>query len=370
VSLRIILTSDLHLGMKFAGYPAAQQALVEARFLCLERIVAAGNQERAELLVVAGDLFESVTTARRDVQRAARALGAFRGKLVAVLPGNHDFIAPEDRLWTSFREASGDTVLLLDEPRPYPLSHYDIDACLYPGPCTAKHSDVNAIGWVKTTGRDSGVRHHIGVAHGSLEGFSPDWDGLYFPMRPAELRESGVGPWLLGHTHVQFPSTPGPRDRIFCAGTPEPDGWDCTHEGSVLSLTVQEDGAVGARAIPTGQFRFVDERREVKAQGDLEQVARRFTGPEAAAILLRLRLFGRAPQEVIASIGALRERMTTTLRHLDLRSDELRGELTAEDIDREYPGGSFPHSLLSSLAREGDLEGLDIAHELLQELRS
>jgi hypothetical protein len=130
------------------------------------------------------------------------------------------------------------------------------------------------------------------------------------------------------------------------------------------------DGAVGARAIPTGQFRFVDERREVKAQGDLEQVARRFTGPEAAAILLRLRLFGRAPQEVIASIGALRERMTTTLRHLDLRSDELRGELTVEDIDREYPAGSFPHSLLSSLAREGDLEGLDIAHELLQELRS
>ncbi len=370
MAVGILLTSDLHLGMKFAGYPAAQQALVEARFECLERVVTAGNEEMADLLVVAGDLFESVGAARRDVQRAARTLGAFRGKLAAVMPGNHDFIAPDDELWPRFREAAGDKVLLLDEPRPYPLSHYDIDACLYPGPCTAKHSDTNAIGWVKTAVRDSGVRHHIGVAHGSLEGFSPDMDGRYFPMRPAELRESGVGLWLLGHTHVQFPALPGSRDRIFCAGTPEPDGWDCAHGGSILFLTVEESGEVGARAIPTGHFRFVDERREVRTQGDLEQIERRLTGPEAAATLLRLRLFGRAPQEVIASIGGLRERMAAALRHLDLRADELRGEITPGTIDREYPAGSFPHALLTSLMREGDLEGLEIAHELLQELRS
>ncbi len=370
MALRILLSSDLHLGMKFAGYAGAQEALVEARFRSLERIVAAANDAGSELLVLAGDLFESVSAARRDVQRAARALDSFRGKLVAVMPGNHDYVAPDDELWPRFREAAGDTVLLLDEPRPYPLAHYDLDACLYPGPCTTKHSDVNAIGWVKSAARDGGVRHHVGVAHGSLEGVSPDMDGRYFPMRRAELVEAGVGVWLLGHTHVRFPVSPGPRDTIFCAGTPEPDGWDCTHEGSVLALDLDDAGSVTARVIPTGSFRFVDGRHEVRTTGDLEQLERSWSGPEASSTLLRLRLFGRAEQEAIASVGALRARMSVVLRYLDLRADELRGEITPETIDRAYPAGSFPHTLLTRLVEDADAEALGIAHEILQELGS
>src|SRR5512146_2014434 len=108
MALRVLLTSDLHLGMKFAGYPdAARAALVEARFTSLDRVVAAANQAGSELLVVAGDLFESVGVAHRDILRAARSLGAFKGRLVAVLPGNHDFISGDDKLWTRFRDAAG-----------------------------------------------------------------------------------------------------------------------------------------------------------------------------------------------------------------------------------------------------------------------
>ena len=67
MALRLFLTSDLHLGMKFAGYPdAARAALVEARFTCLDRIVGAANEARADLLVIAGDLFETVNVARRE----------------------------------------------------------------------------------------------------------------------------------------------------------------------------------------------------------------------------------------------------------------------------------------------------------------
>ncbi len=94
MSIRVFLTSDLHLGMKFAGYPeAVRAALMEARFSCLDRVVAAANETRSDLLVVAGDLFETVSVARRDVQRAAKSLAAFRGRLAAVMPGNHDYIS-------------------------------------------------------------------------------------------------------------------------------------------------------------------------------------------------------------------------------------------------------------------------------------
>jgi exonuclease SbcD len=357
--------------MKFAGYPdAARAALVEARFTCLDRVVAAANQAGSELLVVAGDLFESVNAAHRDIVRAARSLGAFRGRLVAVLPGNHDFISGDDKLWTRFRDAAGDAVLLLDSPRQYPLTGYDIDACLYAGPCTMKHSSTNAIGWVRAAPRDGGIRHHVGVAHGSLEGLSLDKEGLYYPMRLQELADTGVGTWLIGHTHLPFPKEPGPKDSVFIAGTPEPDGWDCTHEGSAWALELGDDGSMRAASIQTGELRFRDEKRVVQSRTDLERLERDLTGGMPKRTLLRLRLTGRAPRETLDEIDPLQNRLSVALLHLDLRADQLREEITAEAIDREYPAGSFPHTLLSELARAEDQEALQIAHDFLQELKS
>jgi DNA repair exonuclease SbcCD nuclease subunit len=371
MALGIFLTSDLHLGMKFAGYHGdVQAALVEARFSSVERIVAAANDARAELLVVAGDLFDSVNVARRDVQRAAGALSGFRGRLVAVMPGNHDFIAPDDKLWQWFRDAAGDGTLLLDAPRPFVLTSYGLDACLYPGPCTTKHAVENAIGWVRGAPKDPGIRWHIGVAHGALEGISPDLEGDYYHMTRAELAGAGVGLWLLGHTHLRFPETPGPADRVFCAGTPEPDGLDCRHEGAAWSLAVDDGGRVTARAVPTGRYRFADETVDVTSTADLDQIARRWSGPAAAATVLRLRLTGRASQEVITAARDLRDRLARSLLSLELRTDDLRAIITEADIEREYPAGSFPHQLLTALAAQRDQDGLEMAWDLLQEMRT
>ena len=365
-----MLCSDLHLGMKFAGFPDVQERLVEARFACLERVVAAANDSRCDLLVIAGDLFERVGVARRDIQRAAATLRGFQGRLAAVMPGNHDYVAPDDELWPRFADARGDSALVLDQPRPYPLAHFDLDACLYPGPCTSKHSDVNAIGWVRAAPRDPAVRHHIGIAHGSVEGFSPDMDGRYFPMSMRELTGAGMHLWLLGHTHSPFPTAPGAGGTVFCAGTPEPDGFDCRHEGSAWLLELDDKNAVTARAVRTGAFRFREEIADIRQASDLEKAARQADDPEAAATMLRLSLRGSVPRELLASLGELRARMAPRFLHLDLRSEELREEITREAIDRAYPAGSFPHSLLVRLADRGDQEALEAARELLEEIRA
>ena len=66
---------------------------------------------------------------------------------------------------------------------------------------------------------------HIGIAHGSIEGVSPDFDQQYFPMTKRELNISGVDIWLMGHTHITWPKKPGKKDIVFNPGTPEPDGF-------------------------------------------------------------------------------------------------------------------------------------------------
>jgi DNA repair exonuclease SbcCD nuclease subunit len=368
VPLSILATSDLHLGMKFAGLPDVQAELAEARFACLERVVAAANERGVGLLLVAGDLFHVANPVKRDVLRAAEVLRGFEGRLAAVLPGNHDYLSPgRDTLWPAFQDAVGDRVLVLDEARPYPLAHFDLDACLYPGPCRRKHSDTNAIGWVQAAGRDPAARHHVGVAHGSLAGVSPDLEGSYYPMREEELLSAGPDLWVIGHTHLRYPERPGRASRVFIPGTPEPDGYDCDHPGGAWILAL-DDGGASAEPLETGAYRFVHETPASVSATDLAALAARHAGPGAAREVVKVRLSGRIARgergRLDETAGALRARVL----HLDWDDSAVRERLDRAAIDAEYAAGSFPHRLLSSLL--DDPEALEIAHQALEEARS
>jgi exonuclease SbcD len=370
MSLKIFLTSDLHLGMKFAGYPEVQVELSEARFNTLERLVDSANKNQCNLFVIAGDLFDRVTVAKRDVIRAAHLLKEFQGPLVAVLPGNHDFISRgQTDLWTPFKENAGDRVLVLEERKTYPLTHYDLEATLYAAPCGSKHSNENAIGWIKEAPKERTAKCHLGIAHGSLEGFSPDFDERYYPMTARELLGCGMDLWLMGHTHIQYPFQPGQTDRIFYPGTPEPDGFDCQHEGKAWVLELAEDRRVTPLTLSTGMYRFLHDEVEIRNPADLEALKKKYAAPEHRKTLLKMRLKGRIPREEYQLLSRVRKILEEELFYLVWNDTGVSEEITLEGIHQEFTEGSFPHQLLTRLVQSGDSEALQIAYEVMQELR-
>ncbi|MDP8235239.1 MAG: DNA repair exonuclease [Candidatus Erginobacter occultus] len=369
--MKILHTADLHLGMKFAGYPEVQQELCEARFATLERLVETANAESCDLFIIAGDLFDRVGVAKRDIIRTAGILNRFEGKLVLVLPGNHDYLSPEPgEPWTTFRENSGDRVILLAEKRVYPLAHYNLAAAVYPAPCDAKHSSVNSLGWIGGTPREEKIAFQIGVAHGSLEGLSPDFDRQFYPMTREELLECGLDLWLLGHTHLPFPGKPGPRDRIFYSATPEPDGFDCRHGGHAWLIEIGEDKIISPALLSTGRYRFLHDRRELRTAGDLDRLENDYLLPAAREQLLKLKLTGRLAREEYERLPRIREQLRQNLFYLQWDATEITEEITPAMIEREFTAGSFPHRLLTELAREkADFEALQKAYHLLTELK-
>ena len=375
MDLRIFLTADVHLGMKFAGYPEVQGELSEARFSTFASLVERANAEGCALFVVAGDLFDRTSVSKETIARAAHSLGEFQGQLAAVLPGNHDYLAHASRsLWTEFVQRMGDNTLLLAEKHPYPIQHYGLDAVLYPAPCDAKHSGRSAIGWVKTAAREKwgagGFR--IGVAHGSLKGLSPGLDEeRYFPMSKEELLSCGLDLWLLGHVHSRYPERPDLPDRVFYPGTPEPDGFDCGHGGSAWILTVKDDRSVEALPLATGKYRFLHHRASLGSAGDVENLKAAFASPEGARTLCKLSLAGRLPRDLFRSVSRLEEEIRKKIfyLHSPLDTEALREEIKKEDIEREFSEDSFPYRLLGSLADEGDHEALQIAYEMILEAR-
>ena len=377
MSIRLFHTADLHLGLKFtrAGYsPDLRESLVEQRLKTLKAMVERANERDCSLFVIAGDLFDTPRIAKGLVRQTAEVLAGFEG-VVAVLPGNHDYAQDEDPLWGPFVDVLGEGNHLLRREEPCDLTDQGIPLVLFPGVCGSRHSPENAIGWIPAALHDlaleDGVRR-VGVAHGSLEGLSPDFDSAYFPMTRAELEAAGMDVWLLGHTHVRHPDRDHfDGEQILYSGTPEPDGFDCRHGGHAWILEISETGAVSGESVSTGKFRFRAVAASVSSEDDIVTLGTQFSGFHAERDLVKLQISGRVPGETYEARGELLTPLRKQVLYLEDDLSALLREIRLADIERDFAEGSFPSRLLMELAgKDGDPEALQIAWELVKEAQS
>jgi exonuclease SbcD len=87
VSVRILHTSDWHLGRTFHGAP-----LLDEQRAAVERVVSLAAEHRVDLVVVAGDLFDRAVPPAAAVDLLDDALAELHGTgaRVAAISGNHD----------------------------------------------------------------------------------------------------------------------------------------------------------------------------------------------------------------------------------------------------------------------------------------
>lgn len=373
--VRIFHAADVHVGLKFTrGYPESlQKSLVDERVAVVARMADLANQERCQLFVVAGDLFDHLRVSKKMIRQTAEALRRFDG-LVAVLPGNHDYKSEaDDPIWPDFKDSLGEGHLILDRCVPYDLEPFGMPVVLLPGVCTAKHSKENAVGWIKeATAELPESKLKIGVAHGSLAGLSPDFNGDYYPMQQSELAQMDVDMWLLGHTHIRFPDrSEGRDDRVFYPSTPEPDGFDCSHAGHALVIDLHEDGTCQYRSVRTGRFRFhVTHKTGIDSEIKLAQLKKEFEELPEGEHLVKLKLQGRLDSEALAQLKTLEPELGKLVSYLEFNADEVLRAVRQEDLDAEFTEGSFPHQLLSELAKnESDQFALQLAYDLVREAR-
>ena len=94
MSVKIVHAADFHLDSAFGALSAeqARQRRRESREL-LTRLCNYVNQNGVDLVLLAGDLFDSDTTYRETLEALSEALGAMQAR-VFIAPGNHDWYGP------------------------------------------------------------------------------------------------------------------------------------------------------------------------------------------------------------------------------------------------------------------------------------
>lgn len=363
MSLKIFHTSDLHLGMKFSNY-TVKESLTQARFNTLENMINKSNELGVDLFIIAGDLFNSTQVAKRDINRTLKILDKFNGACVLVLPGNHDYDDQVIELWREFTKGLSEKIILLNKKQPYSLKDYDLDAVVYPAPCHNKHSKDNSLQWIKDSGLSEEGKYHIGVAHGALEGLSPDMEGNYYYMSMNELDSIPTDLWLVGHTHVPYPL----RDRIsnhkiYNAGTHEPDGLNYRHEGSAWLINL-EDKKISAERIITGEYRFYDRAFELNDDEDFDNIEEWVLKDNPSKKIVRLTLSGSVSKEAYENLSVFYRNIESKVFHLLIEDSDLKIQVNQDIIESEFTKGSFPYEFLNGLIH--DEEALQIAYDLLR----
>jgi len=252
--IRLLHLADLHLDRPFqvlGEKGAAQRRALEA---ALVRSVDLAIAERVQMVLCAGDLFDSprpVAATLDLVGRELRRLDDARIH-VAVVAGNHDvgedgYVGGHDRLRTACPSTIffGRTVETVTFP--------DLDLTLVGRSPEPGAGASPLAGWP----RGRAMRFAIGLTHGSMyRAGVVEGPGV---LHPQEVRDLGLDYLALGDWHSAA-EVVGPPTPAWYAGSPELLAYDQEGAGHVLLVEIPAPGAaqVSRRKVGRRAYRRID----------------------------------------------------------------------------------------------------------------
>lgn len=343
--LRFLHLADLHLGWEPA-YLDTKRALArrERRDGLLTRAVDFALSERVDLVVIAGDLFETHRPDSKLIQHVLaqlRRLSAAGIELVTT-PGNHDEITYADSVYHQARgEWPGRLVL---NPTAEHVCTFELKderifvySLAYTGGVTPVERPLRDFPKLSEDG------FHLAVFHGTLGG----GDERSLPLDRTELAAAAYDYVALGHIHQPSTSTLGQTPVVY-SGCQEGKGFD---DPGVPYWTVVEisDGRATVNQVPLEIQRIHVEEVDLTACESVDEIEQRIEALSDADSLVRVRLTGSLHFPLVAE--ELQARFAHGFHHLEIRdeSDTIAPELLDDWAAERTIRGAFVRRMRDEL---------------------
>lgn len=307
---KILHTADFHLDSAFTALPEEKARLrrQEARQLT-DRLVDYANDHGVELLLLAGDLFDSDQLYGQTAQELARSLARFRGHAV-IAPGNHDFYAassPYARLlWP-------ENVHIFREERLQRLPFPQYGCVVYGAAFTSPDAPAGIPGSLGP--EDEGLARIL-LLHGEV-GVR---DSRYRAMTLKDVEQSGADYLALGHVHAFGGVQQTGRTFWAYPGCPEGRGFDELGDKGFLTGTV-EPGQVKLTFVPFARRRYQWLTADVTGKDPLEAL-RRELPPHPETDIFRMVLTGETEEP--PRLDALYDALSPDCFYLELQDRTTR----------------------------------------------
>ena len=231
-NLRILHSADLHLDSPFEGLSAGKAAIRrgEQREL-LRALGALARGEKADIVLLAGDLLDSDNTYYETGEELVKCLGQIPAP-VFIAPGNHDYYSAKSpyarlKLPENVHVFTQNAIEAVELP--------ELGARVYGAAFTEKRSGALLRGF---RAEKQGDVWNLLCIHGEA-GVK---DSAYNPISQQELAESGMDYVALGHIHKASGLQKAGDTWYSWPGCPEGRGFDETGEKTVSLVELSEEG--------------------------------------------------------------------------------------------------------------------------------
>ena len=261
--VRILHTADWQIGKPYARVrdPDNRARMRQVRFESIRSMAELVQNHRIDVVLIAGDLFDSPGPTSADVAQSCSAIGALQVP-VLVIPGNHDHGGPGS-LWHQrwFQRLADELAPNLEVLlRPEPLFRSGIT--VLPCPLLRQAESLDPTNWVR--GLDSielGDQPRILLAHGSVHGFgAADGDDENPPPALNRLDLEALPQGLVDYVALgDWHGLKQVSSNAWYSGCPEQDRFprgDDYLSGQVLLVELERGARPVVEVAKTGQLRW------------------------------------------------------------------------------------------------------------------
>jgi len=330
VGICFIHTADWQIGKLFGTIPDEARAfLARQRIETVKRIAELADDNDADAVLVAGDVFEINAVADETIRRTVNALEAFRGPWI-LLPGNHDAALAESP-WTRMRRFGlSENVILATTPEPIGLANGRLT--ILPAPLQRRHEAVDLTAWFEDApSGDDAIR--VGLAHGSVTGFLPAEAEAQNPIAHDRAERARLDYLALGDWHGTLRIGP----RTWYAGTPEPDRFKANDPGNVLMVRIDAPGSAPVvEKVRVGRYDWRELHLAIHSADDVAGIgdAVKALGEPIDARVVSLTLEGAIDLATQLAVTETLEELKARVHHLRVDDAHLIAQPSDDDLDR------------------------------------
>jgi len=272
--LRIIHTADVHLGARHDDLGEQASAQRERQFAAFSATVDLALAEKSDILLIAGDLFDSNVQPKRSVERVAAQLHRLVGSKIrtVIVPGTHDsydrasIYRAYDLKTLAGSTPADDLVTVLTPERPS-VHLKACDAVVHGPVFPTKRAPYSPLRDLAGSAGDGPATWRIGMVHGSVAiPGKTDRDDVVFTTE--EIGATGFDYLALGHWHSVQQARAGGVTYAY-AGAPEAVALDQDRAGKVLVVELE---ALDGRRTVTVQERQVGTTKFEKVEIDAASI--------------------------------------------------------------------------------------------------
>lgn len=349
--MKILHTGDLHLDSPFSSEDiSGAERRREAQRNTLIRIMSLAKEEECDLMLIAGDLFDSEYVSPAT-EKLIKKLFAEAGFPIVISPGNHDPYTDG-----SFYKKTifSDNVYIFSSPE---LQVFELESL-----------DVSVYGYafISTSLKDSPLldtpilnapsKYRLFCAHADLS--SPI--SRYAPLTLGDIRRFGFDYSALGHIHNPSDElTDGDQNIRYC-GFAEGRSFDELGDGHVLIIDLDENGcSITEKKVSDSTYTVEStDVSDISTREELVDLIRSITSQyeDMGETHVRLYLTGFASEELTDSIASLESecsRDNVYLSIIDETLPALSGTSLKDDISLR---GEFYRALLPKLLSDDPSE--------------